>query len=286
MNISINERLSKAVSYSTSDRMKAVFLLLGSALNLVASPMATALSDAYREKFEQNDIVFYDPEGGECPTSGSGSSSAANGTGGNSDGSDVYMIGDSITWLSQSKIKEVLPNITINAQSSIYFSHNETGLISGVDRVAEMGDQSILVFALGSNGGINYLYNDDTDKLFTALSGKEVKIILMTIYYSGGIASDQVSQSNNVVKQLADQYDNVSYMDWNAVASSSSDYIYNQSDDHVHPTNPVGMEKFAETVKNAINSVSNMNTSANNGSDVSGGGTGDYSAILSAYLIR
>ena len=62
---------------------------------------------------------FYDPEADNCIES----------TGnGNSDGSDVYMIGDSDTVLSESYIKEELPNITINAQSSIWFAENQPGL--------------------------------------------------------------------------------------------------------------------------------------------------------------
>ena len=103
---------------------------------------------------------FYDPEADNCMES----------TGnGNSDGSDVYMIGDSDTVLSESYIKEELPNITINAQSSIWFAENQPGLVSGVDRIKEMGNQNILVFALGSNGGIT---NDDINKLLDAICRK------------------------------------------------------------------------------------------------------------------
>ena len=167
------------------------------------------------------------------------------------DGTGVYMIGDSITFLSQNYIKDAMPNITINARSGIWFSRhtNEYGA-SGTERIAEMGDQSILVFALGSNGGVS---NDDIDKLFAALEGKNVKIILMTIYYSAGWASVQMDNSNAIVKATAEQYDNVTYLDWYTTAAAHPGYVYNTRSDHVHPTNPDGMRAFAETVKSAIN---------------------------------
>ena len=136
---------------------------------------------------------------------------------GNSDGSDVYMIGDSDTVLSESYIKEELPNITINAQSSIWFAESQPGLVSGVDRIKEMGNQNILVFALGSNGGIT---NDDINKLLDVTKDKDLKIILTTIYYANGFAEKQMNSSNEVVKKAAEDYDNISYMDWYAAASA------------------------------------------------------------------
>lgn len=167
------------------------------------------------------------------------------------DGSGVYMIGDSITYLSQDIIKEVLPNITINARSGIWFSrHNSQFGASGTERIAAMGNQSILVFALGSNGGVS---GDDIDALFAALEGRDVKIILMTIYYSAGWASTQMDHSNAAVKAAAEHYDNVTCLDWYAAAAAHPEYVYNTSSDHVHLTNPDGMRAFAEVVKEAIN---------------------------------
>ena len=155
-----------------------------------ALPAFAKLTDELLDKYSANNIMFYDPTEENC-TYASHS--------GNSDGSDVYMIGDSITFLSQSKIKEKLPNITINAQSSIYFSHNEPGLVSGVDRIKEMGDQKILVFALGTNGGINMSgHTDDTEKLLAAVEGKDIKIIVMTLFYSDNSAEQMRISNENI----------------------------------------------------------------------------------------
>ena len=166
--------------------MTAIFYFL---INLATPVMALSQENLWAASLDHS--YFYDPEADDCVES--------TGTG-NSDGSDVYMIGDSDTVLSESYIKKELPNITINAQS-------EPGLVSGVDRIKDMGDQKILVFALGSNGGVT---NEDINKLLDATKGKDLKIILTTIYYANGFATQQMNSTNEVVKRAAEEYDNLS----------------------------------------------------------------------------
>ncbi len=228
-----------------------------------------ALSDERLDEFAQNDIMFYDAE--SCDTNMVSYTADSN-------GSDVYIIGDSITVVSKSAIEAVLPDATIDAQSSIWFAETqaEQNLESGVDRLARHLDEEpdsitskkILVFALGSNGGIK---QSDIDRLFSVLQGQDIHVILMTIYYRDGSVS-QMNRTNELVEQVANQNENVSIMDWNAVASADpAQYI----EDNVHPTSPVGVEKFAETLKNAVDQVSTVNVAAN-------AGTGDFSNILAA----
>lgn len=242
-----------------------VCIFFAVALSVLAPLSTYALTEAQLDMFAQNNILFYDPGAGGCV-------SAAAGMIGDSDGSDVYMIGDSITVLSQNEIKSEMPNITLNAKSGIYFSHDdETFGESGVSRIASMGEQSILVFALGTNGGINQMYRDDTEKFFAATQGKDIKVIFMTTFNKDHPSSQQVSNSNAIVKDLALQYDNISYMDWYAIASSNpEEYI----DDNVHPT-AVGKVKFAKLLKEAVDRVSIMNIPTNYGS-------GDDARVLSA----
>ena len=223
------------------------------------------ISASQLEEFAQNNILFYDPSESDCVES----------TGnGNSDGSDVYMIGDSITVLSESYIKEKLPKITINAQSSIWFAENQTGLVSGVDRIKDMGNQKILVFALGTNGGVT---NDDINKLLDATKDKDLKIILTTIYYANGLAEQQMNSTNEVVKKAADEYDNISYMDWYTIASADPGKY--MTSDNIHPT-AEGSEKFAEMVRDAVNKVTNIRAGASSGGITSG--DVDYSAVYTA----
>ena len=243
-----------------------IFAIVIAAVYFVVGAVApvAALSRERMWLYSLGNVLYYDGEADDCVES--------TGTG-NSDGSDVYMIGDSETVLSESYIKEKLPNITINAQSSIWFAENQPGLVSGVDRIKEMGNQSVLVFALGSNGGVT---NDDINKLLDATKDKDLKIILTTIFYANGFAEEQMKSTNEVVKKAADSNDDITYMDWYEVAAADpGKYI---ESDNIHPT-AEGAEKFAETIQDAVNRVTNMRTSA-----PSGGNTGDanFAAVLTA----
>ncbi|MBQ2695568.1 glucosaminidase domain-containing protein [Candidatus Saccharibacteria bacterium] len=228
------------------------------------------IDDDTLTEYAQNGIYFYNSKESNCITSSITSS-------GNSDGSDVYIIGDSITVLSKNQILEKLPKATVNALSGTYFSANSSFGPGGTERISNMGNQDILVFAMGSNGGIDYTNSDDTAKLFSALNGKNVQVILMTIFYNG-MASEQMNKSNEVVKKLANDYQNVTYLDWySAVSSDPSQYI---ASDGIHPTDPTGREKFAEILTTAVNKVTKMTTTE---SSTSGGAT---SAKLSSQQIE
>lgn len=246
-----------------------VFFILG--LNLLQVPAVFAMDECQSEQlniFSQQEIEFYD--GCSC----SETSHTAN-----SNGNDVYMIGDSITVLSQNDIKEALPGITIDAISGTWFA-NEAGGESGVSRISKMTDKPILVFAMGTNGGVT---QDDIDKLFSALEGKDVKIILMTLYYNNPGSAKQMTDSNKVITDTAEKNDNVTIMDWYSVASSDPTNILADDTstedpndkDNVHPSNPTGTQKFAETVKKAVDEISTVNVEASVA-------TGDFSIIQSA----
>lgn len=214
------------------------------------SPAVFALPDSSQlDEFAQNSIFFYDPTESNCASSNTT-------TAGNSDGSDVYIIGDSITVNSKSQILDKLPKATIDAISGTYFSENSSFGPGGTERISNMGSQDILVFAMGTNGGINYTHPDDTAKLFAALQGKNVQVILMTIYYNGK-AAEQMENSNTVVKKLVSDYENITYMNWYVTAAADpSSYI---GSDGVHPT-AAGSEKFAEVMAAVVNKVTKMVT--------------------------
>lgn len=231
-----------------------------------SSGRRSRISQGQLEEFAQNDIIFYDPGEDDCVEAGSN---------GSSDGSDVYMIGDSDTVLSESYIKEALPNITINAQSGIWFSSDADG-VSGVNRIREMGNQHILVMEVGSNGGVE---DEDINKLLAAIQGKDIKVILTTIFYADHYADSQMNSSNEVIRRAVEQHDNFSLMDWYEVASSDPAKYMNLEDD-IHPSEE-GMKKLAELVRESVNKVTNMRVSASSGGSVSSGSI-DFSAVRSA----
>ena len=208
---------------------------------------------------------------------------------GNSNGSGVYMIGDSITVQSQNKIKELMPEITINAQSSIWFSKNETEedgevLVSGTNRIPDMGNPAVLVFALGTNGGVS---QTDISNLLAALGGRDIKIILMTIYYRDNFARSQMESTNAVVKQAAEEHDNITIFDWYTIASADPTTLIRGGNDKTHPTE-AGTQKFAEGVKEAVDAVV-LSSSATGATGTAGGGPqlhkGESSEVYGKYNV-
>ncbi|MEE0888572.1 MAG: hypothetical protein U0L97_05210 [Candidatus Saccharimonadaceae bacterium] len=224
----------------------------------------SGISASQFEEFAQNDILFYDPGDGNCvESSGIGSS----------DGSDVYLIGDSDTVISESYIKEKLPKITINAQSGIWFSNDIDGE-SGVSRIKDMGDQKILLFELGGNGGVN---DEDINKLLAAIQGKDIKVILVTIYYANHLDDNQMNSSNEVIKKAVEQHDNFSLLDWYEVVSADpGKYI---ASDNIHPSEE-GMVLLADMMRDAVNTVTSMRVGVASGGATSG--SADYSAVYAA----
>ncbi|MBQ9017991.1 glucosaminidase domain-containing protein [Candidatus Saccharibacteria bacterium] len=241
------------------------------ALTVVFARPVLALTDAQRLQFSRNNILFYDPDENGCATV-----SSSHG-GGKSDGSDVYLIGDSITNpYSLNAIRNALPDVTINARAGIYFSHNiDNGENrSGVARISEIGNQDILVFAVGTNGGIDYVYHDDTEKFFSAMSGRDVKVILMTVYYYGMSPNgdNEMTITNRKVKELANTYANITYFDWYSVAASDPEKYIALSEGMDYPVHPTaeGSSKFAELILAAVNDVTSMNSASSSKASSSG----------------
>ena len=236
------------------------------ALTVVFARPVLALTDAQRLQFSRNNILFYDPD-----ENGNDRCIEASSVRGNSNGGDVYMIGDSITMEDQALLREALPNIVINANYGIWFAKNsppdDYEMRGGVARIAEMGDQDVLVFAVGTNGGIS---DADIDLLMDALSGRSIHVILMTVYR--GNVADSLG-SNEIVKKLANEYENITYMDWFDVVSEDPGRYLRQ--DKIHPNDEVGRPAFTELVKNAVNEVSVVGIQTSSG-------TNDYSKVLSA----
>ena len=231
------------------------------------------LSAQDEDSFAQSDITGY------CPDEGCGESDGSSVR--ESDGSDVYLIGDYLTVDSTDEIKKLLPNITIDAENDMYFSHDGS-VESGVSRIDSMGSQKILVLALGMNGGVNYEYEDDIDKLFDVANGKDFKLILMTVY-SNAEDGELMEVSNGNVTGLAGSYDNVTYIDWYTAVGNEADSYFENPDASKLVLTDAGKKSFAEKMAEAINQVTDMvkTSSSDEGGEVVTSGSG-YEALKSA----
>lgn len=157
------------------------------------------------------------------------------------DGSNISIIGDSITVGSTSALLDKFTNLSadrINARVSRPWNE-------GVDIARNINNnlKNIVVFALGTNNP-NGLSQAMIDSAISAI-GPNKTIVFVTNY-----GSDDYSNNNNLLQQYAKENSNIIIADWyNAVAQNPFLYL---DDDQIHP-NESGTRLFADTIYNAIN---------------------------------
>lgn len=222
------------------------------------APVTRALSDATWDFFSANGIYYYDPEGGseECTT--------------HTNGSNITIIGDSITEGSKDAILALLPEADIHSQVSKRFgsgsdeamsSSNTDANPSGISitkyLIAENQLQSTVVFALGSNNmPLTQAQIDDALALF----GNNRQIFFITNYDASGKNSSYYDTNNSLFNTAAEN-SNVHVIDW--AAAASADPAAYLSNDGLHPT-AAGQELFAGLISDAVGG-STSTTSGLNG---------------------
>lgn len=222
------------------------------------APVTRALSDATWDFFSANGIYYYDPEGGsaECTT--------------HTNGSNITIIGDSITEGSKDAILALLPEVDIHSQVSKRFGSgsdeamsssntdaNPSGISIAKYLIAENQLQSTVVFALGSNNmPLTQAQIDDALALF----GNNRQIFFITNYDASGKNSSYYDTNNSLFNTAAEN-SNVHVIDW--AAAASADPAAYLSNDGLHPT-AAGQELFAELISDAVGG-STSTTSGLNG---------------------
>lgn len=237
-------------------------LILAGILTLLTAflpaPVTRALSDATWDFFSANGIYYYDPEGGsaECTT--------------HTNGSNITIIGDSITEGSKDAILALLPEADIHSQVSKRFGSgsdeamsssntdaNPSGISVAKYLIAENQLQSTVVFALGSNNmPLTQAQIDDVLALF----GNNRQIFFITNYDASGKNSSYYDTNNSLFNTAAEN-SNVHVIDW--AAAASADPAAYLSGDGLHPT-AAGQELFAELISDAVGG-STSTTSGLNG---------------------
>lgn len=167
------------------------------------------------------------------------------------DGSDVTIVGDSITNTAKGAILEKLPKADVYAQDcktvGYTFSGNCGGSTgenkSGLDIVKELKASNTLrnkvVFLLGTN-------TSGFDKLQDTINeiGSGKKIYLMSLYETKTNHNSQ----NKIIKEIVDKNSSVVLVDWAAkVKDNAGSYLA----DGTHP-NTDGQKVFAELIYNAV----------------------------------
>lgn len=167
-----------------------------------------------------------------------------------SDGSDVTIIGDSITEGSKSKILAKLPKADIHSQVGKQFysgsSGNPGGKIILENLVNSNQLRDTVVFALGTNGSITENQANEVYKLI----GEKRHLIFVTNF----TAKNDYLGNNNIFKKLQNDHKNVAIADWKSIIKSKvSTYL---SSDGIHP-NEEGQNLFSDLIVSTINEQSN-----------------------------
>ncbi len=170
-------------------------------------------------------------------------------------GSNVTIIGDSITVRSESAIKSYMPQADIRAEVGRHFDEG----LELLKTIPQSELRNILVFALGSNANGT---NEDNARAVIEYAGSNRQVVFVTDYSLGW---HDYTQNNALFKSLANEYKNVIIADWaTAVSAAPSKYVAQETEPvDVHPTVPDGTELFAKVLYETITNgaVNNANAS-------------------------
>ncbi|MFV0484709.1 MAG: phage tail tip lysozyme [Candidatus Saccharimonadales bacterium] len=191
--------------------------------------------------------------------------SATPGANADEDGTNVTIIGDSITVGANFQILEKMPNAEIHAQDSKSFNTTSGDNKSGIAIAEELKAAGTLrknvVFALGTNnkGGVGA---DAIKELAETTLGRGYTVYLVSNYDDHDTSI--YATNNSQFTQAAAVYNNVHLIDWaSAVTAAKADnpdvtYIKDEWDAagySVHPTED-GSKLFAETLYGGITGTS------------------------------
>lgn len=173
--------------------------------------------------------------------SGSGTGEGTNAV----DGSNVTIIGDSITVGSEAAIRALMPNVDIHAQVSKQFYAGDAGNPGGITILKELIEKGslrdVLIYALGTNGGITTAQAEEV----VQLAGDARKVIFVTNYTT----SNDYAGNNNIFAKMRNEHSNVKVADWKAaIEGQTGTYL---GGDGIHP-NAAGQELFASVLANTV----------------------------------
>ena len=126
--------------------------------------------------------------------------------------------------------------------NGIAFSKYRDGIgEGGFARLKKHAMRKVVVFLLGTNGGVTNLEVSD----LVSYVGPEREIILMTSYRE----TADMAAWNAPIYLYDNKYDNVHVLDWNIVNTGDPDRLLKP--DHVHP-NAEGRQYFAHMVRKLV----------------------------------
>ncbi|WP_237197218.1 acyltransferase family protein [Rothia nasimurium] len=160
----------------------------------------------------------------------------------NVDGSQVTIVGDSVTLASSIALGEAMPQALVNAE----VSRTSAAALPVVEQMVDSGQmREVLVLSVTANSTFTVA---QLEQLKASVSPNgERKIVLVTGVGPANLT--WIEPSNQVIREFATQNpDTVFVADWQAAAKGHPEYLVS---DGVHPQNE-GLTVYAQTVKDAV----------------------------------
>ena len=158
------------------------------------------------------------------------------------DGSQVTIVGDSVTLASSIALGEAMPQALVNAE----VSRTSAAALPVVKQMVDSGQmREVLVLSVTANSTFTV---DQLEQLKASVSPNgERKIVLVTGVGPANLT--WIEPSNQVIREFAAQNpDTVFIADWQAAAKGHPEYLVS---DGVHPQGE-GLTAYAQTVKNSV----------------------------------
>ncbi|MDO4791681.1 MAG: acyltransferase family protein [Buchananella hordeovulneris] len=157
-------------------------------------------------------------------------------------GSDVSVVGDSVTLASAQGLAEQLVDSAIDAEVSRHFLTAED-ILAGLD--ANYGVRPFVVVSLFSNGPVS---TEELEGFLSALA-PERRLVLVTAY--GPESVEWIAPNNEAIRQFAAKHaSRVRVANWDTLIASQQDYL---ADDLIHP-DVSGGKIYAQAVQEALDS--------------------------------
>lgn len=207
---------------------------------LVGAPVMAIESASWLDKFAENHIVFFSPNGDDCQEDNTIKCV-------DSDGSDVVIVGDSL--LDDAETKKLLKGKLTKIADTSYDAKVSRAWREGLEVLKKMTLKDVVLFALSTNdtGG---LAQSDIDEL-VKIVGSERTIILMTPYspdtakYGAGY-----EKTKKLMEENAKQNSQIKIADWaNAVKSSQSVKFDGMQ---IHPADTETKKLLVETLTTQV----------------------------------
>lgn len=147
---------------------------------------------------------------------------------------NISMIGDSIMLSAEEELQEWMPDCVIDARKSRQVAEG-IEVAEVLEQQKKLGD--VVIIALGTNGP----FTEDTAGKLLAILGEERTIFWVNVY---GLNISWQDEVNEEIRQTAEQYSNVSVLDWKSLAGSHEEWF---CEDGVH-LNQDGQAGYAEFI--------------------------------------